>query len=63
MTEPVPFLNLQLAYQELKEELDRAAAASLASGRYIGGPEVAGFEAAFAAFTGTRHSIGGWQRA
>ena len=58
MTTPVPFLDLQAAYDELKDDLERAALSSLASGCYIGGPEVAAFETAFAAFTGTDHCIG-----
>lgn len=45
----VPFLDLGAAYRELSGEIDAAVARVLHSGYFIGGPEVAGFEAAFAA--------------
>lgn len=58
MSGDIPFLDLRQAHEELKDDLDRAALKSLASGWYIGGPEVASFEAAFAAYTGANHCIG-----
>lgn len=58
MSARVPFLNLQLAYDELKDDLDRAALTSLSSGWYIGGSEVTAFEEAYAAYTGAAHCIG-----
>ena len=54
----VPFLNVLRGYDELRDEIDATVAQSLASGRYIGGPEVEAFEAAFAQYTGTTHCIG-----
>lgn len=54
----VPFLDLQAAYCELKEEIDSAVARCLASGAYIGGPEVEGFESEYAEYTGARHCVG-----
>lgn len=54
----VPFLDLQRGYEALHAEIDAAVAASVASGRYIGGPEVTGFEDAFARHTGAAHCIG-----
>lgn len=58
MRASVPFLDLQLAYEELKPDLDRAAAECLASGRYIGGPTVTRFETGFAAYTDSAHCVG-----
>jgi dTDP-4-amino-4,6-dideoxygalactose transaminase len=53
----VPFLDLQLCYQELKEELDAAYHRVMSSGRYVLGPEVETFEAEFAAYCGARHCV------
>jgi len=50
----VPFLDLNLSYQELKAELDSAYHRVMKSGRYILGGEVEAFEAEFAAYCGTR---------
>ncbi len=54
----IPFLDLGAAYRELQTEIDTAVARSLASGYYIGGPEVEAFEAEFAAYCGATHAIG-----
>jgi dTDP-4-amino-4,6-dideoxygalactose transaminase len=54
----VPFLDLAAAYRELQTEIDAAVARSLASGHYIGGPEVEAFENEFAAYCGAKHAIG-----
>ncbi len=54
----VPFLDLQRSFDALRPEIEAAVATSLASGRYIGGPEVTGFEDAFARYTGAAHCIG-----
>jgi len=54
----IPFLSLKDTYDELKPELDEAVARVLASGWYIGGPEVEAFEEAWAAYTGASHAIG-----
>lgn len=54
----VPFLDVQAAYLELKDELDAALIRVAASGRYILGPELEAFEASFARFVATRHCIG-----
>jgi len=45
-----PFLDLKLAYQELKAEFDSAYGRVMQSGRYILGEEVEAFEAEFAAY-------------
>ena len=54
----IPFLDLGAAYRELQSEIDAAVARSLASGYYIGGPEVAAVEDEFAGSCGATHSVG-----
>ena len=54
----IPFLDLGAAYRELQSDIDAAVARSLASGWYIGGPEVEAFEHEFAAYTQAQHCIG-----
>ena len=54
----VPFLDLQAAYVELKEEIDAAIARILDSGYYILGPEVEAFEIEFAAYCEAQHCVG-----
>lgn len=54
----IPFLDLGAAYRELQTDIDAAVARSLASGYYIGGPEVEAFEAEFATYCGANHAIG-----
>lgn len=58
MPSPVPFLDLKAALAEIRPEIDAAYARVMDSGRYIAGPEVDGFEAAFAEFCGVRHALG-----
>ena len=53
-----PFLDLGAAYRELQTEIDSAVARSLASGYYIGGPEVEAFEDEFATYCGANHAVG-----
>lgn len=54
----VPFLDLQAAYREIAGEIDEAARRAISSGRYIGGPELAAFEAEFADYCGAGHCVG-----
>ena len=54
----VPFLDLQAAYAELKNEIDSAVQRVLSRGWYILGEEVAAFEREFAAYCGAGHCIG-----
>ncbi|MCG3189079.1 MAG: dTDP-3-amino-3,4,6-trideoxy-alpha-D-glucose transaminase [Burkholderiaceae bacterium] len=54
----IPFLDLQRINATFEPDLGRAAARVLASGRYVLGPEVAAFEAEFAAYCGVRHAVG-----
>lgn len=54
----VPFLDLKATYDELQGEMDAAARRVLASDYYIGGPEVEGFEQAYASYCGVPHALG-----
>ncbi len=58
MTEPVPYLDLGAVPRELGGELERTVSRVAASGRYLLGPELEGFEEEFAAYCGTRHCVG-----
>lgn len=53
----VPFLDLAAGYRELQPEIDAAVARSLASGWYIGGPEVDAFESEYATYCGAAHCV------
>lgn len=54
----VPFLDLSAAYTELAKELDAAYRRVAASGWYLMGAELEGFEADFAQYCGARHCAG-----
>ncbi len=54
----IPFLDLRLATEELRPEIDRALARVVTSGCYILGAEVEAFESEFAAYCGARHCVG-----
>jgi len=53
-----PFLELGLAYDELRYEIDAATKRVMESGHYVLGPEVDAFETEFSEFCGTKHCIG-----
>lgn len=53
----IPFLDLKAQYASIKAELDEAVLRVLASGQYVLGEEVAGFEREFAAYCGTSHAV------
>jgi dTDP-4-amino-4,6-dideoxygalactose transaminase len=54
----VPFLDLAAQYASLRPEIDAAIQAVLESHAFVLGPELAAFERDFAAFVGSRHTIG-----
>jgi len=58
MKPPVQFLDLGYTYRALASELDAATHRVLASGWYIGGPEVEAFEQQFAEAMGVRYCVG-----
>lgn len=57
-THPIPFLDLAGTTEQVREELDLAWKEVLSHGRFVGGPEVAEFEARFAGYCGAEHCIG-----
>ena len=54
----VPFLDLKVQYDALREELQIAMQEVLDRTAFAGGPFVEKFEEDFAAFCGTRHAVG-----
>jgi dTDP-3-amino-3,4,6-trideoxy-alpha-D-glucose transaminase len=58
MTVLVPFLDLQPGLRELGPELEEAGRRVARRARFVLGPEVEGFEAAFASYVGVRHCVG-----
>ena len=54
----VPFLDLGAVYREISGDIDAAIARVAASGWFIGGPELARFEAAWADHVGAAHGVG-----
>ncbi len=58
MTFTVPFIDLNLARQELDGELDAALERVLKSGWFLLGDELEGFERAFADYCGVAHCVG-----
>lgn len=54
----VPFLDLQAAYQELKQELDAAVHRVLDSGWYLLGTELEAFEREYASFVEAEYCVG-----
>jgi len=54
----VPFLDLVSPHRELEEELVAAAREAIRGARFIGGPEVEGFEQEFASYSGTKYCVG-----
>ena len=56
--QPIPFLDLVTSHRELEEELVAAFRTAVRSARFIGGPEVEGFEREFADYCGSNFSVG-----
>lgn len=54
----VPFLDVGAAYRECRADVDAAIGRVLASGWYIGGPEVEQFERQWAEYCGVKHAVG-----
>lgn len=54
----VPFTDLAAQQHEVDDEVLPRLRAALASGAFIGGPEVEAFEQEYAAYSGTRHCVG-----
>lgn len=54
----VPYVNLALQHEAIKEQLLNAIEKVLSHGQFILGPEVRAFEERFAAYCGTRYAVG-----
>jgi dTDP-4-amino-4,6-dideoxygalactose transaminase len=54
----IPFINLQLQHESIKQEIDSAIQEVLQSSNFIGGLKVQTFENAFASKLGVTHCIG-----
>jgi len=54
----IPLVDLGAQYHSLRDEMDAAIQGVLDSTRFIGGPEIAGFEAEFAAYCEAAHCVG-----
>src|SRR4029453_17064168 len=59
VADAVPLVDVRAAYLAQQAELDAAVAGVVRSGGFILGPEVEGFEAAFARFCGAARAVGG----
>lgn len=53
----VPFVDLPLQYQHLRQDIDRAVLAVMSKCNFILGQEVTDFERDFAAFVGAKHCV------
>ena len=54
----IPFLDLNAAYLELKNDLDSAYHRVMSSGLYLLGRELESFEAEYSAYCGTKYCVG-----
>jgi dTDP-4-amino-4,6-dideoxygalactose transaminase len=54
----VPFVDLKVQYQQIKEEIDRAIASVIADTAFINGKYAHDFEDAFARYIGAQHCVG-----
>jgi dTDP-4-amino-4,6-dideoxygalactose transaminase len=55
---PIPMVDLQVQYQQLKDEIDRAIAGVLDTSYFILGPQGQALESEIAAYLGVKHAIG-----
>ena len=55
---PIAFVDLLAQHAEVADEVERGFAQVLATGAFIGGPDVREFEAEFSAYCGTSHCVG-----
>jgi len=54
----VPFVDLKIQYKQIEHEIIPMMKEAMENAAFIGGPQVAGFEAEFAAFCGTTYCVG-----
>ena len=55
---PIPPVDLAIQHAEIAEEVEQGWAAVLAKTAFVGGPQVAEFERAYAEFCGASHCVG-----
>jgi dTDP-4-amino-4,6-dideoxygalactose transaminase len=55
---PVPLMDLLAMHREIAAEVEQGFAEVLATGAFVNGPQVAAFEAEFAAYSGRKHCVG-----
>ncbi len=55
---PIPLVDLKAQYAAIQPDIDAAIARVIASTAFVGGPAVADFEAAWAAFQQAPHAVG-----
>jgi dTDP-4-amino-4,6-dideoxygalactose transaminase len=58
MPEPISFVDISSQQMAIRDEVLPLVEQILEAGAFIGGPHVAAFESAFAAFIGVKHAIG-----
>lgn len=58
MSGAIPLVDLKANFRAIEAEVREAVERVLASGLYIGGPEVEAFEREYAAFSGVKHCVG-----
>jgi dTDP-4-amino-4,6-dideoxygalactose transaminase len=56
--DPIPFLDLVSLHRPLEEELVAVVREAVRGARFIGGPEVEGFEREFADYCGSKYCVG-----
>jgi len=54
----VPFLDLKVQFREIEHEVLPMVKEAMENAAFIGGPQVSGFEAEFAAFCESKHCVG-----
>jgi dTDP-4-amino-4,6-dideoxygalactose transaminase len=55
---PIPLVDLAVQHAQVADEVQAGWARVVAAGSFVGGPDVAAFEAEFAAFSGVGHVVG-----
>lgn len=55
---PIPFMDLKTPHLELADELVEVFREAVSTARFIGGPQVEGFEEEFARYCDAQHSVG-----
>jgi dTDP-4-amino-4,6-dideoxygalactose transaminase len=58
VTMPIPFVDLKVQHEAIREELDREFRKVFEKTAFIMGPTLAEFEEAFARYCGVKHAIG-----